>query len=181
MTTTWTSATEDAATIRARLKAEHGWTSRQVSVRADQYSGGSSLDVRIKDPTVPLPVVKAIAEERESIRRCEITHEILSGGNRFVHVRYSPEALAVLGARWLPAVSAAVALVEPGSNRLLPVEGTPFLVGRPDAHRITLWEDGFIAEGSPESLAETIGERLVARGAGVLFDWRDRGGKEATT
>lgn len=156
-------AAEDAAAIRARLKAEHGWTSQQVSVRARNFSLGSAVDVFIKDPSVPLPPVKAIAEGAESIRRCEITNEILGGGNRYVHVRYERVAEEALTARWLPAVEAAVALIEPGSNILKPVAGTPFYVGREGSH-VTVWGEHRCLHpyGNAASAAFVIGERLVA-------------------
>ena len=54
--------TEHAAVIRNTLKRDHGWTSRQVSIRAEYFSLGSSITVIVKDPAIPLPVVKAIAE-----------------------------------------------------------------------------------------------------------------------
>jgi hypothetical protein len=90
-------ATEYAAQIRSTLKKAHGWSSRQVSVRSEYFSMGSSIDVIVKDPAIPLPVVKAVAEQAESIRRCEVTGEILSGGNRYVSVRYSHEAQQTIG------------------------------------------------------------------------------------
>lgn len=158
--------TEEAAKVRARLKRERGWSSRQVSVRARSFSLGSSIEVEVKDPAVPLATVKAIAEEAERIHRCEITGEILGGGNRYVSVRYSREALEVIGRRYADAVQRAVNLVEPGSNVLQPVEGTPFLVGRPHEYRITLWEDSYLSEaGDVARLAETIGCLMVNREA----------------
>jgi hypothetical protein len=100
MTTTYTSAAQDAAAIRAAYKVK-GWTPRMVSVRAENYSGGSSIDVRIKDPAVPLIPAREIAEGKERIRYDEMSHEILQGGNRFVSVGYTDEARAGLAAPWL--------------------------------------------------------------------------------
>lgn len=161
-------ATEHAKEIRATLKAKHGWSTRDVSVRSKYFSMGSSVDVTIKNPTVPLPVVKAIAEAAESIRRCEITGEILSGGNRYVSVSYSHEAQAMIASGYAPLVRAAVDAVEPGSNVLLPVGDTGFLVGRPNEGRITLWEaerGGCIGENNTvEGIAYTIGSLIVGRG-----------------
>ena len=90
--------TEYAAKIRKELKEKHGWNSRQVSVRADYYSMGSSIHVEIKDASIPLGVVKEIAEQAERISRCEVTGEILGGGHRFVEVRYSREAEEAIAA-----------------------------------------------------------------------------------
>lgn len=84
------STVERAALIRAALKAK-GWSSRLVSVKAESYSMGSSINVTVKVPHIPLSVVAAIANEHEDIRRCEASGEILSGGNRFIHVKRDSE------------------------------------------------------------------------------------------
>lgn len=160
-------ATEHAAQIRSTLKQTHGWTSRQISVRSEYFSMGSSIDVIVKDPAIPLPVVKAVAEGAESIRRCEISGEILGGGNRYVSVRYSHEAQAAIGARYLDAVQRAVDAVAPGSSRLEPIGETGFLVGRPNAWLLTLWgpdSAGCLGQhNGAQSIAETVGALLVAR------------------
>ena len=157
--------TEHAAEIRATLKREHGWTSRQVSVRANYFSMGSSIDVVVKDPAVPLPIVKAVAEKAERIDRDEMTGEILSGGNRYVSVHYGHEAQEIIARRYADPVQRAVNKVTPGSNVLEAVEGTGFFVGRPNEHRITLWDDDrYLTEGSTvEQVAGTIGNLIVAR------------------
>jgi hypothetical protein len=154
--------TDRAAAIRATLKAK-GISSRKVSVRADYYSMGSSIDVRIKDPDVSLPLVKAIATPHESIDRCAYSGEILSGGNRYVHVSYTREAEEVLASRWLAPVTTALADVK--ENFLIPVAGTPYLVGTgPYGNRFALWGDnGHIGEyGSAAGIASAIGARMVA-------------------
>lgn len=76
-----------AKLIRKRLKKEHGWTSKQVSVRIERYSMGSSINVTVKSADVAPAVVKEIADSYERVRYCEITREILSGGNSFVSVK----------------------------------------------------------------------------------------------
>lgn len=157
--------TERAAEIRQALKAK-GITSRQVSVRSDYYSMGSSIDVRIKDPAVSLTMVQALAEAHESIRYCEVSGEILSGGNRYVSVGYTEEAIKVQIAPILPAVEAAVAAVVPGSNSLKDVEGTDYLVGRPHVespNTVTVWRESFIGQAyGPTQAAELI-VRAIAK------------------
>ena len=129
--------TDRAAQIRQTLKGK-GITSRQVSVRADYFSGGSSIDVRIKDANVSLSLVESIANAHERIDRCHLTHEILSGCNRYVSVSYTSAALDVLAARYLDAVNAAAAQAS-GSN-LIPVTGTDFWIGRNDnGVHFSLW------------------------------------------
>lgn len=113
MTKTWTSAAEDAKTIRQTLKSLYGWTSRQVSVRAKNYSMGSSINVVVKDPAVNLATVERVAVDiAESIRRCGVTGEILSGGNRFVHVRHSHECHDRMAALYVEEIERAKAVLD---------------------------------------------------------------------
>jgi hypothetical protein len=157
--------TEAAAEIRAQLKRK-GWTSRQVSVRAEQFSMGSAINVLVKDPAVPLQPVRDAAEPHEHIRRCEVTGEILGGGNRYLSVRYSSEALEVIGRRYADAVQRAVN--QASGTSLIPVEGTEFFVGLPPEYqhqnsmRITLWRgDGYVTDCyTVEAAAQVIGQTL---------------------
>lgn len=72
-----------AQEVRKALK-ERGINSRQVSVRSD----GNSLSIRIKDLAVCAEMVSDIAKQFERIDYCQITQEILCGGNYFVSVSY---------------------------------------------------------------------------------------------
>lgn len=83
---------EAAARMRKELKAA-GYNSRKVSVRTDYYSMGSSIHVTVRARGVDGATVKAIANAGERIDRCEITGEILSGGNLFVHFDYCGKLL----------------------------------------------------------------------------------------
>lgn len=105
--------TAAAERIRAAFKA-NGWSQRKVSVRVDSYSMGCTIRVLVKDVSVPLSMVKAIAETASVVRYCDASGEILSGGNRFVDVAYTREALAPLVAQ----IDAKLATVEadPGAN-----------------------------------------------------------------
>lgn len=88
-------STTKAATIRKTLKTQHGWTSRQVSVRRD----GCSINVTIKDPAVKEQAVREIAMEQRSVRYDEATQCILRGGNTFVSVRWDNAVLDAIAAR----------------------------------------------------------------------------------
>ena len=99
--------TEHAAAIRAELKAK-GWGSKAVGVRSESFSMGSAIRVLIKDGSVPIQAVTVIAEAHERISRCQITGEILGGGNRYVSVSYSSEALEQRAAPYRDAVQAAL-------------------------------------------------------------------------
>jgi len=119
---------EAAAEVRAAFKAR-GWGQRQVGVRAESYSMGSSLHVTIKSPDVDFEVARQIAEGKERIDRCYRSGEILSGGNRFVHVKHSDECKAIIARRHLGALERAVLALEatPDGKSLgahVPIEGT---------------------------------------------------------
>ena len=156
------STTERAAEIRKTLKAKYGWTSRDVSVVSDLYSMGSSIRIRIKNPGVHMGTVKAVASPHESIRWDPFVGEILSGGNRFVDVHYSHEAVEAFRAKYLEAVTAAVAGLS-GSG-LVRVAGTPFLVGLGrHGHGYSLWDEtSHLSEHyDVGGLAEAIGAKMV--------------------
>jgi len=138
------STTGRAAQIRAALKAK-GWTSRDVSVRAHLYSMGSSIYVEIKNPTVPLSPVERIANAHESIDRDQFG-DILSGGNRFVSVRYSHEAHEALSKRTIAElVAASMDLAAASENSLIPIGATGYLLGRDhNGHGFSLWRDGHL-------------------------------------
>lgn len=48
----------------------------------------------INDPSISLAPIERIAFSYQKISRCDVTGEILSGGNTFVFVAYSHEAKA---------------------------------------------------------------------------------------
>lgn len=93
--------TEQTKAIRQALKTA-GVAARAVSVRAD----GSSIRVRINSASVKKALVAGIAMQYESISRDERSGEILCGGNTFVSVDYTAEALAELVASVKPALDA---------------------------------------------------------------------------
>ncbi len=96
-----TTAAEAAKALRTALKA-HGIKSTQVSVRSDSYSMGSSITVVVKDLSVDFRLVKKLAEEHSKIRRCEVSGDILGGGNRYVDVGFDETALRAYAANLDP-------------------------------------------------------------------------------
>ena len=50
------------------------------------------------------------------MHRCEITGEILSGCNRYTHIRYSEECLDEIGAPYLSPVTAAIEKLGPNRD-----------------------------------------------------------------
>lgn len=89
-----------AKEVRDELK-RRGITPRQVSVRTDS----NGINIRIKDFSVCAEMVEEIAKKHEKIDYCQVTQEILCGGNFFVSVVYdwqveseikkTPEFLAI--------------------------------------------------------------------------------------
>lgn len=72
-----------AQRLRAALKTA-GFNARQVTIRCDH----NTLRVTIRDASASLTEVARIAGAFESIRRCQVTGEILLGGNTYVDVAY---------------------------------------------------------------------------------------------
>lgn len=103
---------QDAAAIRAELK-RHGYNARRVSIRTDYYSLGSSIYATIRDADVDVEKVTKIVERiGKHVRRCEISGDILSGGNTYVHISYTEEVRAELSAKHENAVQAALDLLK---------------------------------------------------------------------
>jgi hypothetical protein len=102
-TTTTKPATiaEAAKVVRARLKAELGATSKDVSVTVR----AETIFVTIRNPNLSLDAVEAIANEQRDVSRCEVTGEILCGGNRYVRVSHSEEAMRPLSLRYQAAMT----------------------------------------------------------------------------
>lgn len=155
------SITTQAVALRQTLKRTLGYTSRDVSVRAD----GSALRVVIKRVTIAREKVEALARPYEAIHRCDITGEILSGGNRYVTVDYSQAAQDVLTATWRDAVDQAVRALdrEDALGNLMPVAGTPFMVGYGwNSRLLQVWRDRMEAQpGSIDGAALYIGEQMA--------------------
>ncbi len=132
-----------AKTIRTNLKAagyKTGGKNAQVSVRSHSYSMGSSVTVRVIDPAADFDQIEAIAEGQQSVRRCEMTGDILSGGNTFVRVIWDQDATDAFQARWIDAVRDAWARIE--DNVLEPIAGSDLLLGRDSAGDATIWSEG---------------------------------------
>ena len=71
--------------IRQELKAI-GYSNRKVGVREEFGGYSSAIYVTVKDDSVDVDKVKEIAYHAESVDRCEVTGEILAGGNTYVFV-----------------------------------------------------------------------------------------------
>lgn len=80
--------TSIAQSIRAALKTA-GFNSRQISVKNDSYSMGSTVHVTIKSAEIAKDKIEEICKGFEKVDRCRETGEILSGGNSFVDVEYA--------------------------------------------------------------------------------------------
>lgn len=106
------STKEAAAKIRADLKARKGWTQRDVSIRVEYYSMGSSIHATIRNPAVTEAELRPILLQGERIDYDHATGEILSGGNRFVHIHYAKDVSAVLARRHLDALRRAATMVD---------------------------------------------------------------------
>lgn len=161
---------EQCKLLRAAYK-RRGWTRTAISVRNDSYSMGSSMRVEIKraDLVTDYAEAERLANAGERISRCEMTGEILSGGNRFVSFGFSSDALAMIAAPFLAASEVAMEKAEGEERYLTAVEGTDFSV-KVEGCDVNIWGDTSLAftiykhEGVAKSVAERIGERLFRAG-----------------
>lgn len=158
------STTERAAALRGLLKTRLGLTARDVSVRSDCYSMGSTIHVTIKIPHVQISRVTEIAKAFESVSRCAETGEVLSGGNTHVEVEYSDEALLPLRTQF-EGILATVKVGETYSFRGLTVvsdsDGYWFLsVGQ--SPRVRCWGASNCARQMAEAVCDSLGSRVAA-------------------
>ena len=162
MSDSYVSTRDHAAQLRAALKSK-GWNSRDVSIRADSYSLGSSIRVVIKNPAVPLHVVKRLAETHENIHRDE-HGEILGGGNRFVDVSYSTAAIEILARQHIEALETAeTALRTARENALIPIGSTGHFLGHAyNGNGVSLWSETSHVQSANtiEYLASVLAIRL---------------------
>lgn len=114
-----TPTAEVAKELRLALKTELGLGPREVSVRTDNYSLGSSIDVTIKVPGILKDKVEEIAKRFARIQYDHATGEILCGGNRNVHVEYAHRLSLDLQAKYgalLPQEDGGEATIAPGAT-----------------------------------------------------------------
>lgn len=78
--------------IRTALKTA-GFNSRKVTVKEPHWG---SVKVTIRDASIGIGAVKAVAGAFENVRRCQTTGEILCGGNTYVDVSYHESVTAIL-------------------------------------------------------------------------------------
>lgn len=163
MTKQLTPAANAAAQVRAAIKSELGFNSRDVSVRCDNFSLGSSVDVTIKSAEAfdARARVEALARGAENVRRCEATGEILSGGNRYVSIDYSAACREIIARRHVDAVAAAIedfGRSGMAAGQWVEIKGTGGVF-------LTLESGDWIAENLE---AEQPGQRAMARTADEL-------------
>lgn len=78
------------ASIVAKLK-EAGYNNRMVSISCKH----STVTATIRDASVSYLKIQSIVEQHESISRCEVSGEILLGGNTYTEVLVSDEVAKV--------------------------------------------------------------------------------------
>jgi hypothetical protein len=78
-----------ASEIRAAVRAA-GFTSRQVAV---YMTRGEGVRVVVRDLSVPFGFVQGLAARYERVSRCEMTGEILCGGNLYVSADVDSDAI----------------------------------------------------------------------------------------
>jgi hypothetical protein len=115
---------DHAALIRSAYKA----AGIKASVRSESFSMGSSINVRVKSGSLAL--AKEIAHKSEKISRCEITGDILSGGNRYIEVDFDSSVIESKAAEVRELHLADLTSIERGHNMVI----GEFRVSRCDAY-----------------------------------------------
>ena len=174
---------EQCKLLREAYK-KRGWNMKAISVKNDSYSMGSSMYVTIKRPDIvrDFAEVERLANAGESVSRCEITGDILSGGNRFVDVKYSEEAETMLAACLLDDCAAAIAELEAelaksveeyGAHAqlsaLFAIGETGYLIGYDSHNMYSVWrndESGRVL-GSYREHDQTVSARCLAKRIGL--------------
>jgi hypothetical protein len=98
---------KDAAKrIRKALKAELGLTSKDVSVRSSRSRHDRAVTVTIRRVDIDRTEVTEVANRERYVQRCEVSHEVLAGGNVFVTVTYDDDAIRPLRDAFFEALQA---------------------------------------------------------------------------
>ncbi len=161
MSTDYRSARTRAASIRSQYK-DHGWSSQQISVRAKSCSLSESISVTIKAAGIPLATVREIAMAEADISRCQISGEILGGGNIFVRVRFDDDLIGPTATeidRWIGTLPADGTLYEHPNSEL-----AGLAVCRPDEFACQLWEGEDAVSGTTWMVAKRLAIRLIEQG-----------------
>ena len=89
----------EAKVVRQALKAELGLSSSQVSVTSSSFAGGSSVTVRIKDPSVKIADVLPFTQNFSNRATYDFYGDAWSG-NLYIHVEYDSNVLEPFVALW---------------------------------------------------------------------------------
>lgn len=129
--------------IRKELKSQLGYNSRQVSVSSRYYG---SITFTVRDANVDLEKVKQFSYQYESIRRCEVSGDILSGGNTFVDVQVSETVEAIWAEDYIEDVAVAVALLKAGEQSVKVIEGYTLFVNDYNGMQLVKWNSNGIGQ-----------------------------------
>jgi hypothetical protein len=159
-----TTLKEATATIRTALKAM-GYSSREISVRGESYSMGSSITVTVKVRGVDLKAIKAVAEKAQRIDRCELTGEILTGGNRFVEVDYSWELVRELSAQVRAEAEVALASMKANPGVAVAVAGAEYYYTGNSHEAVVDLATRAQVYGTADCLADHVARKLAEQPA----------------
>jgi len=162
MTTTYTTPAQAAAEIRATLR-KRGITQRQVSIRARSFSMGSAIDIDIHDYKVDIREVKNVAAPAEKVAIDRSTGEVLSGGNRFLHVGYSDKAKDAFRFDHFAELAAlsATSSSDLELGRVVPVAGVSYYISvnerkQHTLNKLGLGKPAWLYRCDPQSIANAI-------------------------
>ncbi len=85
--------------IKSELKAA-GFDTKKISVRTSACGYSTSIDVKIKDPTINRIEVEKVIKHHEYIRYDYASYDILEGCNDFLFVEYQPGIFDEVAQEW---------------------------------------------------------------------------------
>ena len=77
-----------AQKIKKEIIAKTPLKSRDLSCRYEICGYSDSVHIRVKAERFPLSMVEAIANEHQSVSRCQASGEVLMGGNTYIDTVY---------------------------------------------------------------------------------------------
>ena len=128
-------------TLKEKAKEIRGILKEKGIKASVRMRSGSAISIYIQDLGADYEAVREVAQSFENIRRCEYTHEILSGGNDFVFVSYDYDVLRESSKNYIElAEQYLTELAEMESNYLLTIaeRGTDVVLLAPDPDGPTL-------------------------------------------
>lgn len=126
--------------IRKALK-EMGYNSRMVSVRNERGGYDSSITLVIRDAKVNYSKVEEVAKSFKKIDRCEVSQEILCGGNTYVWIRVEDAVEKAWASEFIPQITSALEELEKKGESYGVKINEQFIVFKQRPGVVKIWDE----------------------------------------